>query len=67
MVDQNRIRNASLHMLEPYTIPADCPYLSEDQQELSRLDLEKRAEWMAEWLVLASRTDECEEQGKNEG
>ena len=58
MVDQNRIRNASLHMLEPYTIPADCPYLSEDQQELSRLDLEKRAEWMAEWLVLASRTDD---------
>jgi hypothetical protein len=59
MVDGSTIRKASLHMLKPYTIPADCPYLSEDQQELSKLDLEKRAEWMAEWLLLASRTDDA--------
>ncbi len=61
MIDKNRIHSASLHLLEPYSIPADCPYLSEDQQELSKLNLEKRAEWMAEWLQLAAQMDSEEE------
>jgi hypothetical protein len=47
--------------LEPYTIPSECPYLSEDQRELSNLDLEKRAQWMTEWLLLATQTDEDDE------
>jgi hypothetical protein len=62
MVDSQRIRTASVRLLEPYTIPADTVYLSDDQRELSELPFEKRAEWMAEWLLLASRTDESEEQ-----
>jgi len=41
-------------LLRPYSIPLDCPYLSEDQRELSMLDLKGRAEWMAEWLLLAA-------------
>jgi len=61
MVSAVIIRKASLHLLEPYTIPSECPYLSEDQRELSKLDLEKRAEWMAEWLLLASQTDDANE------
>ena len=60
MVDSARIRAASLRLLEPYTIPADTVYLSDDQRELSELPFEKRAEWMAEWLLLAARTDESE-------
>jgi len=56
MVDSERIRAASYRLLEPYTIPADTLYLSEDQRELSELSFEKRAEWMAEWLVLAQNT-----------
>ena len=51
MVNPRKIRKASLRLLEPYTIPPDCPYLSEDQMELSKLDLEQRAEWMAGWLA----------------
>jgi len=58
MVESDIIKKASLHLLEPYTMPAECPYLSEDQRELCKLDLEKRGEWMAEWLLLASQTDE---------
>jgi hypothetical protein len=61
MVDSERIRAASFRLLEPYTIPADTLYLSDDQRELSELSFEKRAEWMAEWLLLASRTEEGEE------
>jgi hypothetical protein len=60
MVDSQRIRAASVRLLEPYTIPADTVYLSDDQRELSELSFEKRAEWMAEWLLLASRVDDSE-------
>jgi ribosome modulation factor len=42
--------------MEPYTIPDDCPYLSEDQREISKLTFEQRAQWMAEWLALAQDT-----------
>jgi hypothetical protein len=44
-------------LLRPYKIPADCPYLSEDQRELSTLNLKGRSAWMAEWLVLADLAD----------
>jgi hypothetical protein len=56
MTDSARIRAASARLLEPYTIPEDTPYLSDDQRELSELPLEKRAEWMAEWLYMAQGT-----------
>jgi hypothetical protein len=61
MVDSARIRAASIRLLEPYTIPVDTLYLSEDQRELSELSFEKRGEWMAEWLLLASQTEDTEE------
>ena len=41
-------------LLRPYGIPAECPYLSEDQRELSTLDFKGRSEWMGEWLMLAA-------------
>lgn len=41
-------------LLRPYGIPAECPYLSEDQRELSTLNLKGRSEWMGEWLLLAA-------------
>jgi hypothetical protein len=41
-------------MLKPYRIPDECPYLSEDQRELSKLDIQGRSAWMAEWLLLAA-------------
>ena len=44
----------SRRMLIPYRIPEECPYLSEDQRELSRLDIKGRSAWMAEWLLLAT-------------
>ncbi|MDD5674625.1 MAG: hypothetical protein PHC61_10705 [Chitinivibrionales bacterium] len=56
MVDSERIRAASLRLLDPYSIPADTVYLSDDQRELSELSFEKRAEWMAEWLAMAQST-----------
>jgi hypothetical protein len=40
-------------LLRPYGIAPECPYLSEDQRELSTLDLKGRSEWMGEWLLLA--------------
>ncbi len=43
----------SRRMLKPYRIPESCPYLSDDQRELSKLDLKGRSAWMAEWLLLA--------------
>jgi hypothetical protein len=61
MVDSARIRAASFRLLEPYTIPVDTLYLSDDQRELSELSFEKRAEWMAEWLLLASQTNDEDE------
>jgi hypothetical protein len=48
----------SRRLLKPYKIPDDCPYLSEDEKELSLLSLEERIEWMAEWLFLAASWDE---------
>jgi hypothetical protein len=47
------IAAANARLLHPYDIPPDCPYLSEDQRELSTLDSKGRSEWMAEWLLLA--------------
>lgn len=49
----SEIMAVSRRLLAPYVIPSECPYLSEDQQELSRQDIEGRSEWMAEWLLLA--------------
>jgi hypothetical protein len=46
-------------LLRPYRIPAECPYLSEDQRELSALDLKERSEWMGEWLMLAVAAESC--------
>ena len=44
-------------LLRPYGIARECPYLSEDQRELSMLDLKGRSEWMAEWLLLAASAE----------
>jgi hypothetical protein len=44
-------------LLRPYAIPPECPYLSEDQRELSTLNLKGRSAWMAEWLLLADAAD----------
>ncbi len=49
-----RIVAISQRMLKPYRIPDECPYLSEDQRELSKLDIDGRSSWMAEWLLLAA-------------
>ena len=51
----SEIMAVSRRLLAPYIIPKECPYLSEDQQELSRQDLEGRSAWMAEWLLLSGR------------
>lgn len=53
MTDED-IVTASERLLRPYRIPRECPYLSENQRELSTLDLKGRSAWMAEWLMLAS-------------
>ncbi len=53
MTDRDIIA-ASERLLKPYRIPASSPYLSEDQRELSLLDIQGRSEWMAEWLELAA-------------
>ena len=45
------IMDISRRLLQPYAIPADCPYLSEDQRELSKLDIEGRSAWMAHELI----------------
>ena len=52
MTDQEVI-TASQRLLRPYRIPETCPYLSDDQRELSLLDLKQRSAWMGEWLMLA--------------
>ncbi len=51
---EERIRQITLKLLRPYTIRSDSPYLSEDQQRLSRIPLQKRSAWMAEWLIWAT-------------
>jgi ribosome modulation factor len=56
MLDSEQARRLTLRLTEPYIIPEDCPYLSEDQRELSKLTFEQRAQWMAEWLALAQDT-----------
>ncbi len=53
MISDKKIKEISEKLLLPYTIPEDCPYLSENQRELSTLTVEKRIEWMAEWLYLS--------------
>lgn len=40
----------SRRLLQPYTIAAASPYLSEDQRRLSQMTLRERSAWMAEWL-----------------
>jgi hypothetical protein len=56
MLDDEQARLLTLRLTEPYVIPEDCPYLSEDQRELSKLTFEERAVWMAEWLSMAQGT-----------
>ena len=53
MTDRSIVQ-ISRRMLKPYRIPEECPYLSEDQRELSKLDIKGRSAWMAEWLLLAA-------------
>ena len=48
-----QIVTASERLLRPCRIPEECPYLSENQRELSTLDIKGRSAWMAEWLLLA--------------
>jgi hypothetical protein len=57
VTDEEVIR-LSKRLLEPYDIPDDCPYLSEDQRELASLTLEGRSAWMAEWLLMAEDVQE---------
>ena len=52
-------------LLRPYRIPPECPYLSEDQCELSTLDLRGRSAWMAEWLALANTADRASARRNN--
>ena len=53
MTDQE-ILNTSRRLLRPYRIPRECPYLSENQRELSMLDMNGRSAWMGEWLMIAA-------------
>ena len=46
----------SRRLLQPYTIAAASPYLSEDQRRLSQMTLRERSAWMAEWLRWAQPT-----------
>jgi len=57
-MDVDEAIKLSKRLLRPYKIPDDCPYLSEDQKELSLLSLKERCEWMAEWIFLAKTYDE---------
>lgn len=52
-------RELSERLAEPYIIPDECPYLSEDQRELSKLPFEKRAEWWAEWFCMDINNKRC--------
>jgi len=58
MMSGERSKELTLKLLEPYKIPDDCPYLSEDQRELSKLTWDKRLEWMAEWLYMANEIED---------
>ena len=57
MDDDTRLQEVTRRLLLPYVIPDNCPYLSEDQRELSLLPVQKRSEWMAEWLLLAQNAE----------
>lgn len=50
-------KELTMKFLEPYTIPDECPYLSEDQRELSTLSITQRLEWMAEWLYMVNEME----------
>jgi hypothetical protein len=52
MTDEE-IMAVSRRLLRPYRTPETCPYVSDDQRELSLLDLKERSAWMGEWLMLA--------------
>lgn len=52
MLDDNEVVRLTRRLLEPYELPEDCPYLSEDQRELCKLTLEERIEWWGEWLMM---------------
>jgi hypothetical protein len=49
-------RRLSERLTQPYELPPDCPYLSEDQLELCKMTFSQRAEWMGEWLWMAQDT-----------
>ncbi len=61
MLDPAEVKRLNARLAEPYTLPSDCPYLSEDQLELCRLTFEQRIEWMGEWLYMAQDADLIEE------
>jgi len=48
LLSDEEVRILNQLLSEPYEIPERCPYLSEEQRELSLLPFEKRSEWMAE-------------------
>jgi predicted nucleotidyltransferase len=56
MLDIQDVRRLNERLSQPYELPADCPYLSEDQLELCRMTFAQRAEWMGEWLFMAQGT-----------
>ncbi len=55
-METKKIKELSMQLLEPYVLPQDSPYLSEDQLELCSLPLQERIKWMGEWLLMASGT-----------
>ena len=57
MMTPSELSAIGKRLLRPYAIPPECPYLSEDQRELSTLDLKGRSAWMAEWLSLVDAAD----------
>lgn len=58
LLSDEEVRRLNQRLSEPYEIPEHCPYLSEEQRELSRLPFEQRAEWMGEWLSMAQGVEE---------
>jgi hypothetical protein len=53
MARQTKLQALGRRMLRPYRIPESCPYLSDEQRELSLLTLPERIESASEWLVMA--------------
>lgn len=56
-MNDHDLARISKRLLQPYDISAECPYLSEDQRELSTLDFKGRSAWMGEWLLLAASAE----------